>query len=87
MLKVAIAVIAYLVVTYFLLLAPDKLFLAFVRLYLWVITTSVIALAGWFYFKAKSLSRPKPLPEIEKRFEEELKQLLKEWEERKSSER
>ena len=75
----AILVIIYLIISYYLLLAPNDVAIMFLRIYVWLLTTAFLALGAWVSIKLFTVPRPVPLPEVERQFEEELKRLYEEW--------
>ncbi len=78
----AFVIIADIVITYFLLFAPQGIALLFLRFYVWLLSIGISLFGLWAFVKLTTVPRPKPLPEVEKEFEEELKRLYKEWREK-----
>ncbi len=75
----AVVAIVYLIISYYLLLAPNDVAILFLRVYVWLLTTAFLAFGAWVTIKLFAVPRPVPLPEVEKQFEEELKKLYEEW--------
>jgi len=82
----ATTVVIYLLLLALTWLTPPEPFLTFLRVYLTLVNSAIAALVLWALFTVSKRPRPVPLPELEKRYEEELKRLMKEWEKVEGSE-
>ena len=83
---IAAVAIAYLILDALTFLTSTNQFIEFLRIYVFLVNTVLAGLAIWALLVISRMQRPRPLPELEKEFEEELKRLVKEWEEVKKSE-
>jgi len=77
--SIPILLIYYVIVTSLTFLTNANEFVTFLRIYLFAINTALVALGVLLVINLSRLSRPKPLPELERRFEEELKRLKEEY--------
>ncbi len=73
--------LAYIILMAFTWLTPPSVFIAFLRVYLTIVNTTLFAFVTWAIVSLKRRPRPVPLPELERRFEKELNELMKEWKE------